>query len=338
MHDFSLLRPDTVANAIALKKKFGSDSTFVSGGTNLLYLMKRGVRRPKYLINLKDIDGLASIDYHEDKGLRIGGLTKISELQYSEIVLDHYPILSSCASRIASPQIRNAATIGGNLSQEVWCWYLAEGFDCWMNEGKRCYAPGGDNRYHHSVTGGYICLAVHPSDLATAFLALDARVAVANEGSEKQMRIDELLPGFTKVEGKLKQNVLRSDEIITEVRIPPLKSGARCVFRKYAARESFDFSLASVAIVLDMEGDFCDDARVVLGGIATKPYRSTTVESALRGKRLTKDVIENASKTPFDREIPLTMNAYRIQFSKELIREALLQIAIPDEIVRKELM
>jgi len=337
MHDFAFLRPDTVAEAVVLKKEFGSDSTFVAGGTNLLYLMKRGVRKPRYLINLKDIGGLDSIEFDEEKGLRIGGLAKISELQRSELVLRYYPVLSSCASRIASPQIRNSATVGGNLSQEVWCWYLAEGFDCWMNDGRHCYAPSGDNRYHHSVAGGYICLAVHPSDLATAFLALDSTVVVAGTEHEKRLRIDELLPGFTKVEGKLKQNILKSDQIITEVHVPPPKSGARSIFRKYAARESFDFSLSSVAILLNTEGDYCDDARVVLGGIATKPYRSTNVESVLRGKRLTREIIENASKAPFEREIPLTMNAYRIQFTKELIRSALLELVLPHDIVGQEL-
>lgn len=332
MHDFDLLCPETVSEAVALKKKLGSGSVFLAGGTNLLYLMKRGVRKPSTLINLKGIKGLDSITYNSERGLRIGCLVKISELQKAPRVLEDYPILDSCAGRIASPQIRNAATVGGNLSQEVWCWYLTEGFDCWMNGGRHCYAPGGDNRYHHSVAGGYICLAVHPSDLATTFFALDSRILVAGDDRVREMGIDELLPGFTMVEGRLKQNALKNYELLTEVVVPPLKPGTRTIFRKYAARESFDFALSSVAIALKLnDSNRCEDVRVVLGGVATRPYRSVNVESALRGNTLTRDAIEKASAMPFGREIPLTMNSYRIRLTKELIRSALLELAMPSE-------
>ena len=216
--------------------------------------MKRGVRTPKYLINIKNISGLDSIRF-DAGGLTIGSLVRLDKIKYSEAVNTHYPIIAQSAERIASPQIRNAATVGGNLSQEVWCWYLMEGFNCWLNGGKHCFAPGGDNRYHHSVAGGFICQAIHPSDLAPSLYALNARVKVVGSNNEREIGIDELLPGFTKVEGKLKQNTLRNDELIVSVHVPVPASGSRGIFLKYAARESFDFSLASVALNVALEGE-----------------------------------------------------------------------------------
>lgn len=329
MYDFTCLDAESAREAIELKSKYGSDSVYVAGGTNLLYLMKRGVRSPKYLINLKNIKDMNSVTFDDKQGLSMGSLVKVNHLQYSDPVNEHYQIIAQSANKIASPQIRNTATVGGNLSQDVWCWYLAEGFKCWMNNGKHCYAPAGDNRYHHSVTGGYVCFAVHPSDLAPALYALDAKVDVAGSNHEKHISIDELLPGYTKVEGKLKPNILTSDEIITAVHVPTPPKGSRGIFLKYAARESFDFALASVALVMDLEGDLCKDLRVVLGGVATKPYRAETVESVLKNKNVTQNLLDKASEKVFEKESPLSGNAYRVRIAKELVRRALFQICSP---------
>jgi xanthine dehydrogenase YagS FAD-binding subunit len=328
MNEFSYLEARSVEEAIALKQKHGTESAFVAGATNQLYLMKRGVRKPKFLINVKTINGLDAITFDENHGLEIGSLVKINDLQESQLVTGHYPMLAQCAGKIASPQIRNAATVGGNLSQEVWCWYLAEGFDCWMNGGKYCYAPDGDNRYHHSVNGGYVCLAVHPSDLATAFLALEAKVHVAGRGGgSRVLGIEELLPGFTKVEGKLKQNALTNDEVITLVSIPPLPTGSRGVFTKYAVRDSFDFALSSVAMVMELEGgDYCKGLRVAIGGVANNPFRATRVESELTGRRLSRGLLEACVEKVFKKEAPLNKNAYRIHLTKELVRQAVLEL------------
>ncbi len=329
LDDFDYLTPRSLSEAIALRAKYGDESTYVAGGTNLLYLMKREVRKPKYLINIKEIEGMDSVSYDDKTGLTMGGLVKISDLQRSDVILTHYPILSQCAARIASPQIRNAATVGGNLSQEVWCWYLAEGFNCWMNGGKHCYAPAGDNRYHHSVTGGYICMAIHPSDLATSFAALDARVDVVGSGGRKELTVEQLLPGYTKVEGRLKQNILRSDEIITSVRIPPPPEGSRSIFLKYAARESFDFALSSVAALIILERGVCKDLSIFLGGVSTGPYRSTKAQSILRGKKVSKSLLEEAAQNAFSKEMPLSLNAYRIRLTNELLLEALTELCSP---------
>ena len=192
-----------------------------------------------------------------------------------------------------------------------------------MNGGKHCFAPGGDNRYHHSVAGGFICLAIHPSDLAPSLYALDAKVDVVSSNNTRRIGIDELLPGFTKVEGKLKQNTLKSDELIVSVHVPVPARGSRSIFLKYAARESFDFSLASVALNVTFEGETFKDLRVVLGGVATKPLRATSVEKTLIGKKVSLELLEEASGKVFDREIPLSMNSYRIRLARELVRKSL---------------
>jgi len=325
MHDLTYLEAQSVKEAIALKREHGSDCVFIAGGTNEIYLMKRGVRKPKFLINIKSIRGLN--DLRSDQGeLIIGSMVRISELENSKEVIRNYPMLSHCAGKIASPQIRNVATVGGNLSQEVWCWYLTEGFDCWMNGGTHCFAPGGDNRYHHSVDGGYICLAIHPSDLATAFLALDVQIDVAGEEGERRIGIGELLPGFSKVEGRLKQNALKSDEIITQVHVPASAAGSRGLFLKNAMRESFDFAISSIALSMTLEGNFCKDVKIAIGGVSTRPFRAARSESVLRGNELAEQLFEKASDVAFDREIPLSMNSYRIRLTKELLRQGLLEL------------
>ncbi len=326
MHDFTYLEAASVEEAVALSAKYGADSAMLAGGTNLLYLMKRGVRLPKYLINIKGVNGLDSVRFDKKGGLVIGSLVSLDDLEHSEDVVRNYPMLSTCAGGIASPQIRNMGTVGGNLSQEVWCWYLTEGFNCWMNGGKHCFAPGGDNRYHHSVTSGYICMAIHPSDLAPAFEALDARIHVLGPNYEKEIGIEDLLPGFTMVEGRLKQNTLKTGELITAVKIPAPARGSRGVFLKFSARKSFDFALSSVAMVMTIEDGFCLDSRIVFGAVATKPYRAVGMESALKGKRITEGLLRQASQKVFDKEIPLSMNSYRIQLTKELARKALFEI------------
>ena len=325
INDFAYLECGSVKEAVELRAKYGDDSTFMAGGTNLLYMMKRGVRKPKFLVNLKNIPGLDGIRL-DGEGLKIGSLVRLSELESSEVVSTHYPILTQSVEKIASPQIRNVATVGGNLSQEVWCWYLMEGFNCWMNGGRHCFAPGGDNRYHHSVAGGFICLAIHPSDLAPALCALNAKVEIVSSNGQKHMGVDELLPGFTKVEGKLKQNVLKSDELIVSVRVPSLPNGTRSIFLKYAARESFDFSLASVAVCARVTEEGIRDLRVFLGGVATNPLRATDLEAELEEKRPTLELIERASEKVFTREIPLSMNSYRIRLTHELLRRALIEV------------
>ena len=244
---------------------------------------------------------------------------------------EKFPILAQAAKKIASPQIRYMATVGGNLAQDVWCWYLLEDFPCWLNGGDYCFAPEGDNRYHHSVLGGYFCFAVHPSDLATALSALDATLVIAGKDGTKEISLEKFLPGFTKVEGQLRQNVLKSDEILTEIRVAPKWQEAKGVFLKYAARQSFDFALASTAVTMRLENDRCKDIRIVLGGIAPSPFRARGAEDILLGKRLDKNLLEDAVEHLFGKTIALSGNSYRIQIGKDLVSKALGHLSFPYE-------
>jgi xanthine dehydrogenase YagS FAD-binding subunit len=331
VEEFEFLNPTTVAEALSFRAKYGKDSRFFAGGTNLLYMMKRGVRKPRYLINLKSIRDLEATTFDDSRGLRIGSLTTVENLENSGLMKEKFPIVAQAAKKIASPQIRYMATVGGNLCQDVWCWYLLEDFPCWLNGGEYCFAPEGDNRYHHSVLGGYLCFAVHPSDLATALSALDATMVIASKDGTKEISLEKFLPGFTKVEGQLRQNILKSDEILTEVRVAPKWQDSRGVFLKYAVRQSFDFALASAAVTMRMENDRCIEVRIVVGGIAPSPYRARQAEDILMGKRLEKALLENAVEHLFEKTIPLSGNSYRIQISKDLVTRALGHLSSPYE-------
>ncbi|MDA4131428.1 MAG: FAD binding domain-containing protein [Thaumarchaeota archaeon] len=331
VEEFAFLNPRSIAEAVSLHTKYGEDSRFFAGGTNLLYMMKRGVRKPRYLINLKTIRDLDLTTFDDTQGLRIGSLTTIESLENSKLMKEKFPILAQAAKKIASPQIRYMATVGGNLCQDVWCWYLLEDFPCWLNGGEYCFAPEGDNRYHHSVLGGYFCFAVHPSDLATAFCALDATLVITGGDGTKEISLESFLPGFTKVEGQLRQNILKGDEILTEIRVAPRWQEAKGVFVKYAVRQSFDFALSSAAVTMRMENDRCADVRIVIGGIAPLPFRARQAEAVLIGKRLDKTLLEDAVEQLFGKTIALSGNAYRIQISKDLVAKALGQLSFPYE-------
>jgi xanthine dehydrogenase YagS FAD-binding subunit len=331
MESFELINPTSVKDAISYRLKFPDNSRFFAGGTNLLYLMKRRVRDPHYLINLKRIKELEFLSYDDKEGLRIGPLTTLEQLESSEIIQKKSRILSQAARRIASPQIRYMATVGGNLCQEVWCWYLLEDFPCWLNGGKYCFAPQGDNRYHHSVLGGYLCFAVHPSDLATALCALDATVMITGKEGTREVQLENFLPGFSMVEDKLQPNTLKSDEVLTEVRVKHDWLNAEGVFIKFATRQSFDFALASTAVTFKMEDAVCKDVRIIIGGIGPHPFRSRRAEEMLRDNKPTTDILAKAVENLFERTIPLSGNEYRIQISKDLVRRALAQLSSPDK-------
>ncbi len=293
-------------------------------------MMKRGVRSPHYLIDINSIKNLNYIKFDEKNGLKIGALTKICQLERSEEIKSRLPVVADAASSIASPQIRNVATVAGNLVQEVWCWYLLEGYDCWLNKGKYCYAPEGDNRFHHSILGGNLCFAVHPSDLAPVLTALDARITVQGASESRIISPKQLLPGFFKRDGNVEQNALEPDEIITEIRIEPLWQEYTGVFLKHAVRKSFDFALSSVTLLALVKEDLWEDVRIVLGGIGNTPYRAEKLEEALRGKRLTEELVTKAvEEKTFQKTIPLVMNAYRVRLTTALVKRAIGQVLQP---------
>jgi xanthine dehydrogenase YagS FAD-binding subunit len=328
MQLFQMAQPATIKEAVDLLAAHGSDARAYAGGQDLLYRFKRRIAtNPLYLVNLKDIAELQGFDLTEAGALRIRPLTTLGELERSPTVQRHFPLLHSAISEIASPQIRNQGTVGGNLLQDVWCWYLLENYDCWLNGGKYCYAVNGDHRYYHSIMGGQHCIASHPADLAPALIALEATATVTGPRGTRTLPVAELWQGFQRIDGRLQCHTLRPDEVLAAVEVPAPVAGARGAFLKFRVRKSWDFALASVAASLRFADGRCVGARIVLGGIATEPIRARETEDALVGRELTEPVIQEAAARAVANARPLRMNHYKLQLVQGLCRKTLRAIA-----------
>jgi xanthine dehydrogenase YagS FAD-binding subunit len=217
-------------------------------------------------------------------------------------------------------------TIGGNICQDVWCWYLQDGFSCWKSGGSFCDLAGGDSSIYGSVMGGHLCLSNHPSDTAPALAALDAEVSMVSPRGGRKLPMGDFLPGHVWIGGRLQCHVLEPDEIVTEIGIPAALS-RRSAYLKFAHRKSWDFSLASAAVSAVVEEGVCRDVRIVLGGVATQPYRSPEAENALDGKRIDEESARQAGEVALQRARPLKMNKYKIDLAKVLVRRAFMAIA-----------
>jgi xanthine dehydrogenase YagS FAD-binding subunit len=278
---------------------------------------------PTYLVDIKKISNLQYIKEDASGGLQIGALTKLSEIVESDLVAKKYPMLGRAIGMISSPELRNASTLGGDLLQEVWCQYLRGGYSCWRNGGYLCYGAIGDNSYYHSAMGGRLCYAVYPGDAATALIPFDARVKLATATGIKELSVEQLVPGDLLVDGRIQSHVVRSNEILTEVMLPPPKVGARTSFEKLRPRGVWDFAMAALALNLQVDQDVITDARVVFGGIAGKPVRDTAVEEMLKGKRLGEGLASQALMVALAHAAPLKYNATKIDMAKGLLASGL---------------
>ncbi len=238
---------------------------------------------------------------------------------------------------ISSPELRNASTIGGDLLQEVWCQYLRGGYSCWRNGGYICYGAIGDNSYYHSAMGGRLCYAVYPGDAATALIPFDARVKLATPSGEKELTIEQLVPGDMMVDGRIQSHVVRHNEILTEVVIPPPAPGLQASFEKLRPRGVWDFAMASAAIGVRMSGNTLsgntlsgntiEDSRIVFGGISGKPYRENAVEDYLKGKTLTEELARQSAGIALSNAAPLKYNSTKIDMAKGLLVSGLVKLS-----------
>jgi xanthine dehydrogenase YagS FAD-binding subunit len=298
----------------------------IAGGQDLLTTMKDYTSRPTRLVNLKNIRGLDRITLNA-RGLTIGSLVTLSELEEHAGVRKNFPGLSEAAHSIATPQIRNLGTVGGNLCQRPRCWYFRlEEVVCLKKGGSECYAAKGENKYN-AIIGGGPSYIVHPSDLAPMLLALGARVTVAGAAGKRVIPLDKFftLPS----EGNIRrENVLQNEEIITEIFVPASPFATRSTYLKFKERESLDFALASVAAAVQLANNkTVRDARIVLGGVAPIPWRVAAAEKFLAGKELSPDVLSEAGKIALADAKPLEKNAYKIPLAQTLVRRALSKAA-----------
>jgi len=321
--NFEHVSATSVEHALSTLAKYGPEGRVMAGGQDLLFRIKKYIVQPRCVVDIKTIPGLSYVRPGAD-GLRIGALTTLSEIASSPHLRNGCSVLAQAAGVVASPQIRNLGTAGGNLCQDVWCWYLQDGFSCWKSGGKFCDLAGGDSRYYGSIMGGHLCLSNHPSDLAPALAALDARIHVASPRGKRSVPILEFLPGHQWVGETLQSHALQPDEIVTEIDVP--FHPTRSIYLKSAPRKSWDFALSSVAVSVVMDNEICKDLRIAFGGIATHPYRSPEAESLVKGNKITEALAAEAAETALSKAKPLKMNGYKLDLSKVLLRRALMAV------------
>ncbi len=310
--------PD-LETAIVLLREEGAEA--IAGGTDLLTEMKAGIRAPELLVNLKSLEFKGIRD--EGDALAIGALTTLSELEAHPLVKERFPMLAQAASLAATPQLRNVGTVGGNLLQRVRCWYYRHPHvKCWLKGGEECYAEEGLN-HRHAIFGTSPCIAVHPSDLAPALIALDAEVRVVGPEVDGWLPLEEIycLPD----ENHRERTVLGRGDLLTEVRVP-YRGNSRGVFLKAMERAAWSFALVSVAARLDFDGNRVREVRIVLGGVAGKPWRVRDAETLLQGQAPTEELVAKAAEAAVAGARPREHNAYKIPLARSLVRRALLEL------------
>jgi xanthine dehydrogenase YagS FAD-binding subunit len=304
---------------------------YIAGGTTLVDLMKLDVETPRKLVDLNPLvrrdKTLETISEQPDGGLRIGALVRNSDLSWDTTVKQRYPVLSEALLAGASGQIRNMATVGGNLLQRTRCYYFRDtAMPCNKREpGSGCSAIDGHNRIHAVLGTSEQCIATHPSDMAVAMVALDAVVHVRGPRGERTIPlVDFYVVPDAHPE---RETVLGHGEVITAVEIPVLRYGARSHYRKVRDRASFAFALASAAVALDLSGGTIRDARVALGGVGTKPWRSREAERALIGKAASVDTYRAAAELALKDAVPRRENGFKIELAKRTLVRTLTTVA-----------
>lgn len=325
MKDFKHVNATSLDQALSLLKKFNGKAKLNAGGTDLMGVLKSDIlpEYPEAIINIKGIPDLDNI--REDVyGLSIGPLTKLTHIVESPVIKKRYPIVSEAAESVASPEIRNVGTIGGNLCQDSRCWYYRYPHSmggrrlCFRKGKGPCLAIKGDNRYH-AIFGGEKCFAVCPSDMAIALTALDARIKVVNRKGERVIPVSDCYVTMG--------NALKADEMLTEIQAPRPSKNTVYTFFKFRVKDSVDFAIASVASAITIRDGISRDAKIILGAVAPTPYRVTEAEDAIRGKRLDKAVAETAGDAAVAKAKPLSRNSYKVDIAKTLVKRAILASA-----------
>ena len=325
MDKFSYVNATSLEQVTSLLSESGwGEVMLIAGGTDLIGELKEYIEIPKTLVNLKTLPGMDSIEA-DASGLKIGALATITDIAMHPTIQHHYTVLAQAAVSVATPQIRNVGTLGGNLCQRPRCWYYRdEATHCLKKGGDTCYAVDGLSKYH-AILGGDPVYIVHPSDLAPALIALGASVKIVGPEGEKTVSLEEFftLPAAN----PFRENVLEPNEIVVEVSVPAPKSNTRSFYLKAREKGAPDFALASVAGVFQMNGKTCEAASVVLGGVAPAPWRSKEAEAALTGKMINDAVSQQAGSDAVKDAQPLNDNAYKVTLTQNLVSRAAMMAA-----------
>lgn len=322
MKPFSYARATDLADAF---RHLRAGAVPLAGGTDLLGLMKAGIASPERIVDLGAVAELRGWTRTRGKGLRIGPLTPLVDLETAADLGALVPIIAEALRPAATPQLRTMGTAGGNLLQQNRCWYFRdEAFPCWRKGGTRCFAIDGDNR-QHAVLGAEECVAVAPSDLAPALIALDAEVILR---SGRGIRTIPLSALYVIPHGTVRrEHQLRAGELITDIRIGEAALGRAGAFEKAMERRAWSFATVSVAVSARMKDGTARDVRIVLGGVAPAPWRARDAEALLQGRGLDDAACTAAADAALEGAVPLRDNGHKIPLARELVRRALRRIA-----------
>ncbi|KQT32518.1 FAD-binding molybdopterin dehydrogenase [Sphingomonas sp. Leaf412] len=331
MRAFSYTRPDSAQAAVASFAAAGPGARYIAGGTTLYDLMKLDIERPQHLIDVTAIKGLDAIETGGER-LRFGAMAPMSAVAADRTVLRDYPVLAESLAKAASQQLRNMATVGGNLFQRTRCLYFRNGaggtsagttYPCNKREpGAGCAAIGGLDRGQAVLGASGSCTAVSPGDWPIALVALDAYVEILGDQGTRSLPVADLyrLPGST----PHLEFTLAPDEIVTAIVVPKTRAGRRSTYHKIRDRESYAFALASAAVALEMEGGIVRQARIALGGVATRPWRAAAAEAALVGRTLTAESAAAAGRAALDGAVAGTHNRFKIDLARRTVADALM--------------
>ena len=318
---FELFQPATIDDAVRLVDRYRDDYWVLAGGLDSMDWLKDRLRRPRYVIDLSQIKELVGIR-EVGGGLEIGAMTPLTQVAQHPVVRDRFGLLAEAAGLVASPQIRNQGTIGGNVSQDTRCWYYRGGWNCYRAGGNTCYAdtPTAVNR-EHAIFDADRCVAVTPSDTAPALVALDAQMVVRGAGGERVIPAEQYFigPGIDIT----RMTSLKPGEILTAIRIPATWAGAQFYFEKVRDRQVWDFPLVNVASAIKPNGTNIGSARIVVGAVSCVPRRLVAVEAAIAGKPRNEETADMAGKMAVEGAQPLRYNGYKIPLMRNLVKRAI---------------
>jgi xanthine dehydrogenase YagS FAD-binding subunit len=321
MPTFELLQPSTAADAQRLLEQHREDAWVMAGGLDSFDWLKDRIKQPKIVVDLSGIDELKGIRSTND-GIEIGAMTTLTEIVHHPVVKQKYSVLSQAAELVASPQIRNQGTIGGNVSQDTRCWYYRGGWPCYRAGGNICYAdtPVGRNR-EHAIFGASRCVAVHPSDSVPALIALDAKFVLRTPKGERIVNAEDYFVGPEIDITRL--NILQPGDLLVAIRIPATWAGAKFYFEKVRDRNVWDFPLMNVASAMVLSGNNIERIRIAVNAVAPRPMRLKAVEDAVRGKPADASTGEMAGKLAVQGAVPLQFNVYKVSLMRNLVKRAI---------------
>jgi xanthine dehydrogenase YagS FAD-binding subunit len=301
----------------------GQHAMIAGGGSDLLGMVKEGIVAPDVLIHLRSIKGLDQVTVAGGT-VHIGGQITLDDLSRHPLILRDYAVLAEAAASVATPQIRNAGTLAGNVCQRPWCWYFRNGFPCFKAGGNTCFSITGENQLH-AIFGGGPSFIVHPSDTAPALVALDAKFRIVGPKGERTIPAADffVLPR----KNAARENALEDDEVLASIDLPAPRRGTRSTYHKVLDREAWTHAVVSAAVVLEMDKDVCRSLRIVLGGVAPIPWQVPDAERLLAGQRVTPELAAQVAAAAVAGATPLAKNAYKVPLTQQTVQRTVLELA-----------